>query len=66
SSKTLKHTYGNDIVNEKTFRRWFSVGYFKKDDISLKDERRTESRMLMKLNSEQLQVAIDENPTCTA
>ncbi|KAM3173729.1 hypothetical protein ACTXT7_011990 [Hymenolepis weldensis] len=51
-------------MNEKTCRGWFSAGGFKKDDFSLKDERRTESRMLKKLNSEQLQVGIDENPTC--
>ncbi|KAM3178703.1 hypothetical protein ACTXT7_002047 [Hymenolepis weldensis] len=35
------------------------------DDFSLKDERRTESRILKKVNSEQLRVGIDENPTCT-
>ncbi|VUZ57386.1 unnamed protein product, partial [Hymenolepis diminuta] len=31
----------------------------------LQSERRTESGTLEKLNSEQLQVVIDENPTCT-
>ncbi|KAM3172467.1 hypothetical protein ACTXT7_014472 [Hymenolepis weldensis] len=65
AAKTLKDTYANDVVNEKTCRRWFSAGGFKKDDFSLKDERRTESRMLKKLNSDQLQVGIVENPTCT-
>ncbi|VUZ46292.1 unnamed protein product [Hymenolepis diminuta] len=39
-AKTLKDTYGNDIVDEKTCRRWFSAGGFKKDDPSLKDESR--------------------------
>ncbi|KAM3179438.1 hypothetical protein ACTXT7_000553 [Hymenolepis weldensis] len=48
AAKTLKDTYANDVVNEKTCRRWFSAGGFKKDDFSLKDERRTESRMLKK------------------
>ncbi|VUZ51824.1 unnamed protein product, partial [Hymenolepis diminuta] len=38
TAKTLKDTFGNDVVNEKTCRRWFSVGGFKKDDFSLKDE----------------------------
>ncbi|KAM3177599.1 hypothetical protein ACTXT7_004253 [Hymenolepis weldensis] len=38
-------------------------GGFKKDDFSLKDEPR--AGCSKKLNSEQLQVAIDENPTCT-
>ncbi|VUZ42446.1 unnamed protein product [Hymenolepis diminuta] len=61
AAKTLKDTYGDDFVNEKTCRRWFSAGDFKKDDFSLKDKRRTESRVLKKLDSEQLQVAIDEN-----
>ncbi|VUZ56057.1 unnamed protein product, partial [Hymenolepis diminuta] len=59
-----KNTYGNDVVNKNTYRWWFSAGGFKKDEFSLKDERRTESKMLKKLNSEQLQVAIDESPTC--
>ncbi|KAM3186264.1 hypothetical protein ACTXT7_004661 [Hymenolepis weldensis] len=54
AAKTLKDTYGNDVVNEKTCRKWFSAGGFKKDDFSLKNERRTESRMLKKVNSEQL------------
>ncbi|KAM3182063.1 hypothetical protein ACTXT7_013153 [Hymenolepis weldensis] len=48
AAKTLKDTYGNDVVNEKTCRRWLSAGGFKKDDFSLKDERRIESRMLKK------------------
>ncbi|KAM3188140.1 hypothetical protein ACTXT7_000909 [Hymenolepis weldensis] len=50
SSKTLKDTYvvTNNVVNEKACRSWFSAGGFKKDDFSLKDERRTESRMLKK------------------
>ncbi|KAM3186517.1 hypothetical protein ACTXT7_004144 [Hymenolepis weldensis] len=52
AAKTLKDTYGNDVVIEKTCRGWFSR--FKKDNFSLKDERRTASRMLKKLNSEQL------------
>ncbi|VUZ55766.1 unnamed protein product [Hymenolepis diminuta] len=63
--ETLKDTYANDVVNEKTCKRWFSAGGFKEDGFSLKDERRTENRILKKLNSEQLQVVIDENPTCT-
>ncbi|VUZ46597.1 unnamed protein product [Hymenolepis diminuta] len=46
AAKTLKDTYGNDVVKEKTCRRWFSAGGFKKDDFSLKDERQTESRKL--------------------
>lgn len=61
AAKTLKDTYGNDVVNEKTCRRWFSR--FKKDDFSLKDEPR--AGCSKKLNSEQLQAAIDGNPTCT-
>ncbi|VUZ55832.1 unnamed protein product [Hymenolepis diminuta] len=40
SAKTLKHTYGNDVVNKRTGRRWFSPSRFKKDDFSLKDELR--------------------------
>ncbi|KAM3187569.1 hypothetical protein ACTXT7_002070 [Hymenolepis weldensis] len=36
-AKTLKDTYGNDVVYEKTYRR----SHFKKDDFSLKDEPRT-------------------------
>ncbi|KAM3171906.1 hypothetical protein ACTXT7_015626 [Hymenolepis weldensis] len=48
--KTLKDTYANDVVNEKTCR-------------SLKDEPR--AGCSKKLNPEQLEVAIDENPTCT-
>ncbi|KAM3173204.1 hypothetical protein ACTXT7_012972 [Hymenolepis weldensis] len=36
-AKTLKDTYGNDFVNEKTCRRWSSAGGFKKDAFSLKD-----------------------------
>ncbi|KAM3184548.1 hypothetical protein ACTXT7_008127 [Hymenolepis weldensis] len=66
AAKTLRDTYGNDVVNENTCRRWFSAGGFKRDDSSLKDERQIESRTLKKLlNSEQLHVAIEENPTCT-
>ncbi|KAM3171050.1 hypothetical protein ACTXT7_017381 [Hymenolepis weldensis] len=38
AAKTLKDTYGNDVVNEKTGRRWLSR--FKKDDYSLIDEPR--------------------------
>ncbi|VUZ45547.1 unnamed protein product [Hymenolepis diminuta] len=63
AAKTLKDTHRNDVVNEKICRRWFSAGDFKKDDFSLKDKLRTECSR--KLNSEQLQVTIDENPTCT-
>ncbi|VUZ50429.1 unnamed protein product, partial [Hymenolepis diminuta] len=51
------------FVNEKTCRGWFSAGGFKKDDFSQKDEPRVGCSRI--LNSEQLQVAIDENPTCT-
>ncbi|KAM3186491.1 hypothetical protein ACTXT7_004209 [Hymenolepis weldensis] len=36
SAKTLKDTYANEVVNEKTWRKWFSAGDFKKDDFSLK------------------------------
>ncbi|VUZ56094.1 unnamed protein product [Hymenolepis diminuta] len=46
AAKTLKDTYANNVVNEKTCRRWFSAGGFKKDDFSLRDEGRTESRVL--------------------
>ncbi|KAM3178714.1 hypothetical protein ACTXT7_001980 [Hymenolepis weldensis] len=46
AAKTLKDTYGNDVVNEKMCRGWFSAGGLKKDDFSLKDEGRIESRML--------------------
>ncbi|VUZ48462.1 unnamed protein product, partial [Hymenolepis diminuta] len=59
----VSNTYGSDVVNEKTCRRWFSAGGFKKDDFSLEDESRAGTQA-QKLNSEQLQVAIDENPTC--
>ncbi|VUZ41817.1 unnamed protein product [Hymenolepis diminuta] len=48
AAKTLKDTYGNDVMNEKTCRRWFSAGGFKDDDSSLKDRRRTENKMLKK------------------
>ncbi|VUZ48992.1 unnamed protein product [Hymenolepis diminuta] len=41
SSSSSKDNYGNDVVNKKTCRRWFSAGDFKKDDFSLKDEPRT-------------------------
>ncbi|KAF2357242.1 Reverse transcriptase RNA-dependent DNA polymerase [Trinorchestia longiramus] len=61
AAKTLKDTYGNDVANEKTCRRWFSR--FKKDDFSLKDEPR--AGCSKQLNFEQLHAAIDENPTCT-
>ncbi|VUZ49663.1 unnamed protein product [Hymenolepis diminuta] len=37
TAETLKDTCGNDVVNEKTRRKWFSEGGFKKDDFSLKD-----------------------------
>ncbi|VUZ52650.1 unnamed protein product, partial [Hymenolepis diminuta] len=50
-AKTLQDTHGNNVVNEKICRRCFSAGGFKKDDFSLKDERRIEIRMLKKLNS---------------
>ncbi|KAM3186419.1 hypothetical protein ACTXT7_004354 [Hymenolepis weldensis] len=40
AAKTLKDAYGNDVMNEKTYRRWFSAGDFKKGDFSLKDEPR--------------------------
>ncbi|VUZ47456.1 unnamed protein product, partial [Hymenolepis diminuta] len=36
----LSSTYGNDVVNEKTCRRWFSAGGFKKGDFRLKEEPR--------------------------
>ena len=49
------------MVNERTCRRWFSR--FKKGDFSLKDEPR-EGRP-KGLNSEELQAAVDENPTIT-
>ncbi|VUZ44917.1 unnamed protein product [Hymenolepis diminuta] len=39
AAKTLKDTYGNDVVNEKIRRRWFSADGFEKDDLSPKDER---------------------------
>ncbi|VUZ48881.1 unnamed protein product, partial [Hymenolepis diminuta] len=39
AAETLKDTYGNDVVNEKTHRKWFSAGGFEKDDLSLKNER---------------------------
>ncbi|VUZ43615.1 unnamed protein product [Hymenolepis diminuta] len=61
AATTPKDTYGNDVVNEKTCKRWFSR--FTKDDFSLKDEPRSGCSKI--LNSEQLEVAIDENPTCT-
>ncbi|VUZ50138.1 unnamed protein product [Hymenolepis diminuta] len=38
AAKALKPTYGNDVVNKNTCRKWFSR--FKKDDFSLKDEPR--------------------------
>ncbi|VUZ38921.1 unnamed protein product [Hymenolepis diminuta] len=40
TAKTFEDTDGNDVVNAKTCRRWFSAGSFKKDDLSLKDEPR--------------------------
>ncbi|VUZ42823.1 unnamed protein product, partial [Hymenolepis diminuta] len=60
TAKTLQDTHGNDVVNEKTYRRW--VSHFKKNDFSLKDE--PGAGCSKKFNSEQSQVAIDENPTC--
>ncbi|KAM3188106.1 hypothetical protein ACTXT7_000970 [Hymenolepis weldensis] len=48
AARTVKDTYGNDVVSKKTCRRWLSAGGFKKDDFSLKDERRIKSRMLKK------------------
>ncbi|VUZ49070.1 unnamed protein product, partial [Hymenolepis diminuta] len=59
AAKTLKHTYANDVENEKTCRRWFSLSRFKQDDFDLKDESRTGDSKT--LNSEQLEVAIDGN-----
>ncbi|VUZ57669.1 unnamed protein product, partial [Hymenolepis diminuta] len=44
AAKTLKNTYRNDIVNEKTCRRWFSPSRFKKDDFSLKDNRELDAQ----------------------
>ncbi|VUZ47459.1 unnamed protein product [Hymenolepis diminuta] len=41
----------------------YAEGAFLQDDFSLKDKPR--AGCSKKLNSEQLQVAIDENPTCT-
>ncbi|VUZ56428.1 unnamed protein product, partial [Hymenolepis diminuta] len=58
-----KSTHGNDVVNEKTCRRWFSAYGFKKDDFSLKDH--PGAGCSRKLNSGLFQVAIDENPICT-
>ncbi|VUZ39089.1 unnamed protein product, partial [Hymenolepis diminuta] len=52
-----------NVVKEKTRRRWFSPPRFKKDDFSLKDELR--AGCSRKPSSGQLQVGIDENPTCT-
>ncbi|VDL19060.1 unnamed protein product [Hymenolepis diminuta] len=64
AAETLKDTYGNDVVNEKTRRRWFSTGDFEKDDLSLKDERgEPRAGCSKELNSEQLQVGIDGNAT---
>ncbi|KAM3181436.1 hypothetical protein ACTXT7_014385 [Hymenolepis weldensis] len=67
-AKTLKDTCANDVVNEKTCRRWFSS--FKKDDFSQKDEKRTESRKLKnpilsncKLPLMKIQLALLENRT---
>ncbi|VUZ54248.1 unnamed protein product [Hymenolepis diminuta] len=39
-AKTLKDTYGNNVVNKETCRGWFSPSRLKKDDFSLKDEQR--------------------------
>ncbi|KAM3171776.1 hypothetical protein ACTXT7_015931 [Hymenolepis weldensis] len=58
--------------NKEHIRHILLLEFHKKYDklSSSKDgfhpEGRTKSRMLKKLNSEQLQVAIDKNPTCTA
>ncbi|VUZ44137.1 unnamed protein product [Hymenolepis diminuta] len=46
AANTLKETYTNDVVDEKTSRKCFSASGFKKDDFSLKDKRQTESRIL--------------------
>ncbi|VUZ55407.1 unnamed protein product [Hymenolepis diminuta] len=62
--ETLKDNYGNDVMNKKTCRRWFSTGGFKKGDFSLKDDE-PRGGSSKKLTSEQLQVVIDKNPTCT-
>ncbi|VUZ47281.1 unnamed protein product, partial [Hymenolepis diminuta] len=60
AANTLKDTCGNNVVSEKTCKRWFSC--FEKDEFGLKDEPR--AGCSRKLKSEQLQFAIDENPTC--
>ncbi|KAM3188079.1 hypothetical protein ACTXT7_001032 [Hymenolepis weldensis] len=54
AAKTLKDTYGNDVVNERTAEG---------DFLQTRDKPR--AGCSKKLNSEQLQVAADENPTCT-
>ncbi|VUZ53011.1 unnamed protein product [Hymenolepis diminuta] len=46
AAKTLKDTFGNDVVNEKTCRRRFSAGDFKKDDFGLKDKPRAKNAQL--------------------
>ncbi|KAF2358509.1 G protein-coupled receptor rhodopsin-like [Trinorchestia longiramus] len=61
AGRRFKDTYGNDVVNKKTCRRWFPR--FKKDDFSLKDELR--KGCSKGLNSEELQAVIDETPTST-
>ncbi|VUZ41773.1 unnamed protein product [Hymenolepis diminuta] len=38
AAKAFKYTYGNDVMNEMTCRRWSPA--FKKDDFSLKGESR--------------------------
>ncbi|KAM3173276.1 hypothetical protein ACTXT7_012830 [Hymenolepis weldensis] len=64
--KTLKDTYGSDVVNEKTCRRWFSAGGLKKDDFNLKDEPRAGCSKnsilsIFKLPLMKIQLALLEN-----
>ncbi|VUZ57756.1 unnamed protein product, partial [Hymenolepis diminuta] len=66
AAKTLKNTYGNDVVNEKICRRRLSAGAVMQDDFSLKDEPRAGCSKISilsnwKLPLMQIQPALLEN-----
>ena len=62
ATKSIQRVYGNDVVNERSCRRWFSR--FRSGDFSLKDEPR--KGRPKKLDSEALEAVITEDPSKTS
>ena len=61
AARSIQSAYGDNAVNERSCRRWFSR--FRSGDFSLKDEPK-EGRP-KKLDSEVLEAIVSENPTIT-